>query len=213
VTEHLCTNGQQSTYTILKERVLGFGPSPSSYLQSCQRRTSQRRVPLILVAGSESNDGGPVGAAPHPHGHAPAGGGRCRTSGNRFGNEGLRTAPCVAELSSMGSSSPVRTRGRKLSRLSYSLPGRAEPAGCARPGGRARAGARPGARDCQQAQNGDVVIPFRHQNWPLLPAWPLLPLADPPISPGRRSWSATRRDRASRRRGFMMPLPIPSTPG
>lgn len=104
VTEHLCTNGQQSTYTILKERVLGFGPSPSSYLQSCQRRTSQRRVPLILVAGSESNDGGPVGAAPHPHGHAPAGGGRCRTSGNRFGNEGLRTAPCVAELSSMGSS-------------------------------------------------------------------------------------------------------------
>ena len=44
-------------------------------------------VCMILTAESDSNDGGQASAAPQPHGRAPARGGRCRTSGHRFGSE------------------------------------------------------------------------------------------------------------------------------
>lgn len=39
-----------------------------------------RSIRMILTAPSDSHDGVRVGTAPHRHGYAPAGGGRCRTS-------------------------------------------------------------------------------------------------------------------------------------
>ena len=46
----------------------------------------------VLTAESDSNDGRPTPTSSHVHVQSPAGHGRCRTIGHRFGSEGTDTA-------------------------------------------------------------------------------------------------------------------------
>jgi hypothetical protein len=83
-------SAQRSSRSISSSAGSSFRSSPPPWLPRSPRRPIQRRARLILTAGSDSNNGGPVCAVAHPHGQAPAGGGRCWTSGHRFGSEGHR---------------------------------------------------------------------------------------------------------------------------